>query len=129
MNSIRLFARYIKTMIVKVLQMMTAMEFATCALGNVGRSLFIGENKLLVDKKIVCWGTQESVFTVVSQLQCMHRCLGRDNCRILNYRELNGEKSSLPNCELYEIHENWDGCQSIKKTGWIALIPKVQLKV
>ena len=53
--------------------------------------------EVLDDKKYDCPATGKEIFSVKSEIQCTHRCLHHDGCKMLNY---NTEKEVKENCEI-----------------------------
>ena len=99
---------------------------------GVYRSSYVEEEEYFIDKKIVCSGLEKIILKVMSILQCLHRCLSRESCDIINYRHGDGERPGLGECVIYDVPEDFqvsnEDCQLLAHKGWVALLPKASLK-
>ena len=76
--------------------------------------------EVLQDRKYDCPAIGKRLFAVKSEIQCTHRCLQNNECKMLNY---NTEKESKENCEfITNLHK----CTTkAGMRGWKALLFQV----
>ena len=78
--------------------------------------------------RFTCPGKQ--INTARSELQCVHRCLRKDNCGLANYKGSIGDAPMADNCEVFDALSNNESCSSIDSLGWKGLVLAVrQLKL
>lgn len=59
-----------------------------------------------------------SVSTVDSELQCVHRCLRKETCGILNYKKSADGKRYDNNCEIFDYPAHEKSCTISNEVGW-----------
>ena len=83
----------------------------------IAESGFVSE--LFEDKRRLCSNMEMKVYTVSSEIQCIHRCLRHDKCEAANYNK----QSTKKNCEV-SLHGT---CLSfVKGHAWKSLLIEVR---
>ena len=75
------------------------------------------------DKKSMC--ANKRIYSLNSEIQCVHRCLRSEGCGVLNYKGEDDEKSISNNCEVFDVPSDHGSCSSVKDVGWKSVIFKV----
>lgn len=81
------------------------------------------------DQKFVCSSLAKTVYTVVNEMQCVHRCLRHEKCKVLNFKGSTTETLFRDNCEVYAVYDklnNRDSCSTnAGQRNWKAMILEV----
>ena len=97
-----------------------AIQYVSCRKGMV--------QELFQNKKILCLNISKIVYTVASEMQCVHRCLKHKHCGVLNFKESHFPSKLTDNCEVYNLLSTNSTCSTIAdQTDWKAMIFKVIL--
>eukprot|EP00794_Sanderia_malayensis_P000327 gene327-959_t len=90
--------------------------------------------KVLENTRIKCSAEIEKTsYTVVSEMQCVQKCLREDECAIANYRGKETEESSVVqnNCIIYQTSSSLvkKNCATVAADGWTAYSMSEQEKM
>ena len=78
-----------------------------------------------ISRKYNCAG--KGVLTATSEMQCVHRCLRKEKCEVMNYRQREGESLNQDNCEVLDVPSTHESCTSTQQVRWKALLLTVRL--
>ena len=100
--------------------MFVAIQYVSCRQGIV--------QEFFLNKKILCLSLSKIVYTVASEIQCVHRCLKHNNCGVLNFKESHFPSKLKDNCEVYSLLSTNSTCSTLAdQTDWKAMTFKVIL--
>ena len=77
-------------------------------------------SNFFANNKFDCPSVGKKIYSVASEIQCTHRCLQNEKCKVFNFRPAKDEK------ENYEIFTTLNQCsEKIKLEGWKAFTLQV----
>ncbi len=86
---------------------------------SVCRELHTAEIK--EDARMKCPKSARSIYTVPSEMQCYHRCLRKDKCEFLNYKD----SATKNNCEVFDVASEDPACTETPEAKWKTVTMKV----
>ncbi len=86
---------------------------------SICRELHTAEIK--EDARMKCPKSARSIYTVASEMQCYHRCLRKDKCEVLNYKE----SAIKNNCEVFDVESKDPACIGTLTGKWKTVTMKV----
>ena len=89
---------------------------------SASKQSFVKEH--MMNHKFYC--ASKNLNTATSEIQCVHRCLCKDECEVLNYRQRESESSIQENCEVFDVPSHHESCSSTQEGGWKSLLLTVR---